>query len=77
MRSAKVTKEWCLSKDFISDLAVGRNSRSLLATSGDGRLYKLDWREEKHQQSDSNESELLCVDVVKVLLIRACVYVVR
>ena len=64
----KMTNEWHLGSDFISDLASGKNRSSLLATCGNGRLYKVDRRGGKWHHSDMNDSELLCVDVVKVVL---------
>jgi len=62
-----MTKEWQLGDEFISDLASGKNRSSLLATCGNGQLYKMDWRGGKFCHSDMNESELLCVDIVKVI----------
>lgn len=66
MRSIESAACWRPSNTFISDLAVGHGHKSLLATSGDGRLFKIDRREKELQQSDANESELLSVDIVKV-----------
>lgn len=55
-------------KDFISGLAVEEGELStLLATSGDGTLTVLDLRQRRLvQQSDTNESELLSLAIVKV-----------
>lgn len=58
---------WRPSRTFISDLAVGKDHKTLLATSGDGRLFVMDRRGKKDvHQSDPNESELLSVGLVKV-----------
>lgn len=56
-------------KDFISGMAVDDSQRTLLATSGDGRLSVVDLRKRKlEEQSDCNESELLSVAILKVCL---------
>lgn len=50
--------------DFISDMVVEGNT--LLATSGDGSLIAVDLRQKPLlQRSDTNESELLSLAVVK------------
>ena len=78
IRTTKASAEWKAGREFISDMSTGKNCRSLLATSGDGKLYKMDWRmdwtKKKCQHSDTNESELLCVDLVKVLFVYSVWY---
>ena len=60
---------WRPTRAFVSDLAVGKDRKSLLATSGDGRLFIMDQRNRKDvQRSDANESELLSVGLVKVYI---------
>lgn len=54
-------------RDFISDMAVDESGSTLLATSGDGSLVAVDTRQRKLlQRSDTNESELLSLAIVKV-----------
>ena len=54
------------SHDFISSMAVDGGKRTLVVTSGDGRLYAFDLRQRKlEQRSDCNESELLSLAIVK------------
>lgn len=53
--------------DFISDMAVDSEGSTLLATSGDGSLTAVDLRQRKLlQRSDTNESELLSLAIIKV-----------
>lgn len=67
MRSWKQVCSIAENKDFISDLAVDEASSTLLATSGDGSLVAVDVRQRKLlQRSDTNESELLSLAIVKV-----------
>ena len=48
-------------------MAVNREGSTLLATSGDGTLTVLDLRQKKlEHHSDTNESELLSLAIVKV-----------
>lgn len=54
-------------RDFISSLVTDEDRRTLLAASGDGSLTAVDLRQRKvEQKSDSNESELLSLAIVKV-----------
>jgi hypothetical protein len=53
--------------DYISDFADSLQKNTLLATSGDGRLVAIDLRKKGlEEKSDQMESELLCVEVIKV-----------
>ena len=53
--------------DFISSMVSDDAGRTLLATSGDGRLSVIDLRKKRLvEKSDCNESELLSVAIVKV-----------
>ena len=55
-------------QDYISDMAVNSEENTLLATSGDGTLTVIDLRQRKLlERSDPNESELLCLAIVKVM----------
>lgn len=52
--------------DFISSMVSDDAGRSLLATSGDGRLSVIDLRKRRlEEKSDCNESELLSVAIMK------------
>ncbi len=60
--------------DFISEMVVDDDVRTLLSTSGDGTLTTLDMRQRTlHQRSDTNESELLSLAIVKVRGIREAI----
>ena len=53
--------------DFISSMVSDDARRTLLATSGDGRLSVVDLRKKRLvEKSDCNESELLSVAIMKV-----------
>ena len=66
MRSKNSAAAWRPSRAFISDFAVDKSHQSLLATSGDGALHVVDLRGRKVEKSDTTESELLSVGLVKV-----------
>lgn len=69
MRTWKQTCHVKENRDFISSLVSDDLQRTLLATSGDGRLSVVDLRKKRvEEQSDCNESELLSVAIVKVCL---------
>ena len=56
--------------DFISCMVSDAARRTLLATSGDGRLSVIDLRKRRLEEtSDRNESELLSVAIMKVSLL--------
>ena len=53
--------------DFISSMVSNDAGRTLLATSGDGRLSVIDLRKKRLvEKSDCNESESLSVAIMKV-----------
>ncbi len=61
-----VVNEWKEQSDYISDLHVALDGRSLLSTSGDTTLAVFDLRSNKKVRlSDPQEDELLCVKVMK------------
>ncbi len=61
-----VVNEWKEQSDYISDLHVALDGRSLLSTSGDATLAVFDLRSNKRVRiSDPQEDELLCVKVLK------------
>ena len=55
------------SEEFISDLAVDSQFRTLLATSGEGTLTAINLRKKKlEMQSELFDSEFLSLAIVKV-----------
>ena len=66
-RSWKQTFHMKENTDFISSMVSDDAGRSLLATSGDGRLSVIDLRKRRlEEKSDCNETELLSVAIMKV-----------
>lgn len=67
LRSWKQVCSLAENRDFISDMVVDEGASTLLATSGDGSLVAVDVRQRRLlQRSDTNESELLSLAIVKV-----------
>ena len=69
LRTQKAVMEATENEDFISDMAIEKNKRILVATSGDGTVSAFDIRKHKLKvQSELFESDFMSLAIMKVKL---------